>query len=377
MYAVGLMSGTSLDGLDTVLVKIEGNYLDTQIEMLAFETFKFSKKLKEKIKQACDIQRSNTELICTLNFELGYFFAEGVKRICQKHDFPLTKLDFIASHGQTIFHIPEAANNLWRSTLQIGEPAVIAYETKTKVVSNFRPKDMVVNGQGAPLVPYSEFILYGNKGKNFLLQNIGGIGNVTFIPNNGTLTDIFAFDTGPGNMIIDEFMRYFYQKEYDEDGAVASTGNVDTNLLNYLKNNDYFSLKPPKSTGRELFGKQYVDKILQDFSAISAEDFITTATMFTAWSIINQYETFIFKKYKIDVIVLSGGGAYNKTLKKFIQGLIPQIEVLTQEELGYNSEAKEAIAFVILGNETLHNLPSNVPSVTGACESVILGQVTI
>lgn len=377
MYAVGLMSGTSLDGIDVVLAEITGTYTDTKLNMLAFETYHITAELKTKIKQACSVEHSNVALICSLNFELGYLFAESVKGICKMHNFPLTKLDFIASHGQTIFHIPEKSEAFACSTLQIGEPAIIAYETGVKVISNFRTMDMAAGGQGAPLVPYSEFILYGNKGKNLLLQNIGGIGNVTFVPANGVLDDVFAFDTGPGNMIIDELMLQLYRKNYDKDGAIAALGQIDEKLLQQMQQEPYFKLQPPKSTGRELFGAQYVEKLLLEHANISPQDFITTATMFTAWSIADQYQCFVFPKHDIDAVVLSGGGAYNQTLKRFITQLLPNIEVLTQEDLGHSSDAKEALAFIVMGNETLNHNPSNVPSVTGANEQVVLGQITL
>ena len=376
MHAIGLMSGTSLDGLDVVLAEITGTGTETQLEMLAFESFEMPLTLKESIRQACDIRKSNVELICSLNFELGTFFAEGVKKLCALHNFPLEKVDFIASHGQTIFHIPEQTATTYRSTLQIGEAAVIAYETGCKVISNFRVMDMAAGGQGAPLVPYSEYILYGNKEKNYLLQNIGGIGNVTFIPGKGTLDDVFAFDTGPGNMIIDELMQRFYQQSYDKDGIVAQSGQVQQALLEYMQTNPYFVIQPPKSTGRELFGSQYVDALLLKFPEIHHADLITTATMFTAWSIADQYKRFVLPKHIIDAVVLGGGGAYNPTLRQFLATLLPNIPVLIQEELGYDSSAKEALAFIVLGNETLHKQTANVPSVTGAKAHVVLGQIT-
>ena len=377
MYAIGLMSGTSLDGLDVAIAEINGVGITTNLQLIAMENVDLPPKLKERIKQACDIEQSNVELICSLNFEIGKFFAEGVKQACQKNNIPLAQIDFIASHGQTIYHIPQQRDDVIPSTLQIGDSAVIAYETKTQVISNFRTMDMAAGGQGAPLVPYSEFILYGNKGKNLLLQNIGGIGNVTFVPAKSTLDAVFAFDTGPGNMIIDELMLQLFNKTYDKDGKTAQAGQVNQALLSYMQDNKYFDLNPPKSTGRELFGAQYVQTLCQKFPDLPKVDYITTATMFTAWSIANQYQRFIFPKQQIDAVILSGGGAYNKTLRANLQQLLPQLEVLIQEDVGYDSNAKEALAFIILGNETLNHRPSNVPSVTGAKEHVILGELTI
>ncbi|MEH6868732.1 anhydro-N-acetylmuramic acid kinase, partial [Priestia megaterium] len=204
MYIVGLMSGTSLDGIDAALIIVENSGTDTKLKVIEFITYPFSKEIENEIKLALSLEKSNVQLICSLNFKLGKLFAEAVKKVCEKAKFPLEKLDLIGSHGQTIYHQPMKEANFVPSTLQIGEPAVIAYETNTTVISNFRTMDMAAGGQGAPLVPYTEYILYKDKQKGRLLQNIGGIGNVTVLPKGALLNDMYAFDTGPGNMNIDE-----------------------------------------------------------------------------------------------------------------------------------------------------------------------------
>lgn len=204
MYAVGLMSGTSLDGVDAALVQIEGSGYESKVTLLHFITVPFSTQLKKEIEQALSFEYSNVQLICSLNFKLGYAFAGAVKKVCQEAGFSLEQIDVIGSHGQTIYHQPYASGSTAMSTLQIGEPAVIAYETKTKVVANFRVMDMAAGGQGAPLVPHTERILYSHDDRTRLLQNIGGIGNVTLIPPKKSPIPVVAFDTGPGNMMIDE-----------------------------------------------------------------------------------------------------------------------------------------------------------------------------
>ncbi|MGV8981102.1 anhydro-N-acetylmuramic acid kinase AnmK [Clostridium sp.] len=376
MFAVGLMSGTSLDGIDAALVQINGNYTDTVINLIGYVNMKMPEDIKDEIKAACSIDDSSSILICSLNFKLGYLFSDAVKEVCKKSNFPIEKLDFIASHGQTIFHIPKAHHTFACSTLQIGESSVIAYETNTTVISNFRVMDMAAGGQGAPLVPYSEFLLYRSPDKNRLLQNIGGVGNVTVIPKNADINDVFAFDTGPGNMIIDEICEKLFNLKYDSNGDIARSGKVDKGMLNDLMSHPFLMKSPPKTTGREEFGKQFTEDILRKYRNLSSETILATATVFTAKSIAHSYKTYIFPKLDVDEMIISGGGAYNSYLVELIKGELPQISVLTQEDLGYSSDAKEAIAFAILGNETLNNSFSNIPTATGAKSKVILGNIT-
>ncbi|MGE6376442.1 anhydro-N-acetylmuramic acid kinase AnmK [Peribacillus muralis] len=377
MYIVGLMSGTSLDGIDAALVRVNNGGLKTEIEMIDFITHPFPKDVEEEIIQSLSINTSNVQLICSLNFKLGKLFSEATKEVCQKAGLPLKDLDLIGCHGQTIYHQPLQEQNMVPSTLQIGEPAVIAYETNTPVISNFRTMDMAAGGQGAPLVPYTEYVLYRSESKGRLLQNIGGIGNVTVLPKQATLDDMYAFDTGPGNMIIDEVCRQLFHSKYDEGGEIAKQGHVNEELLSHCLSHPYIMSHPPKSTGRELFGKQYVENLLKKFETVPGQDILTTVTMFTAKSIVENYRAFILPKTEIEEVIIGGGGSYNNTLIEMIQSLLgDSITVLTQEELGYSSEAKEAVAFALLANETFQGKPSNVPSATGAKKAVILGNIT-
>ncbi|SCC43667.1 anhydro-N-acetylmuramic acid kinase AnmK [Bacillus mycoides] len=377
MYIVGLMSGTSLDGIDAALVRVNNSGVRTEIDMIEFLTYPFPKDVEEEIIQSLSVDTSNVQLICSLNFKLGKLFADATKEVCKKAKLPLEQLDLIGSHGQTIYHQPLQEQNWVPSTLQIGEPSIIAYETNTTVISNFRTMDMAAGGQGAPLVPYTEYILYRSETKGRLLQNIGGIGNVTILPKQASLNDLYAFDTGPGNMIIDEVCRQLFSVEYDEGGNLAKQGKINEQLLSYCINHPYIMSPPPKTTGRELFGKQYVDILLNKFNSLSSHDIVATITMFTAKSIVENYCKFIFPQVKIDEVIVGGGGSYNKTLLNMIQSLLGEsIQVYTQEELGYSSEAKEAVAFALLANETYHGNASNVPNATGAKDAVILGNVS-
>ncbi|GCF71813.1 anhydro-N-acetylmuramic acid kinase [Bacillus paranthracis] len=378
MYIAGVMSGTSLDGIDVALVRIEGSGVDSKVKLIHFTTVPFRNDIKSEIQQALSIENSNVQLICSLNFKLGLCFANAVKEVCKEANFSLEQLDLIGSHGQTIYHQPEQDGNRIPSTLQIGEPAVIAYDTNTTVISNFRTMDMAAGGQGAPLVPYSEIILYRHTTKNRLLQNIGGIGNVTVIPSQKSDQNVIAFDTGPGNMIIDEVCQRLFQLPYDQNGNIAKQGVVVEEILTYCMNHSFLKMNPPKSTGREQFGEEFVSQLLKRYEKYSKENILTTVTMFTASSIVHHYKEFILPYYEIDEVILGGGGSYNNTLVEMIRyGLKDEkCTIFIQEDIGYSSEAKEAIAFAILANETYHRNPSNVPSATGAKKSVVLGNVT-
>lgn len=378
MYVAGVMSGTSLDGIDVALVHIEGSGVGSKVELIHFTTVPFSNDIKNEIQQVLSIENSNVQLICSLNFKLGLCFAKAVKEVCNEANFPLGQLDLIGSHGQTIYHQPKQDGNMISSTLQIGEPAVIAYETNTTVISNFRTMDMAAGGQGAPLVPYSEIILYRHSTKNRLLQNIGGIGNVTVMPSHLSDKSVIAFDTGPGNMVMDEVCQRLFQLPYDQNGEIAKKGVVVDEILTYCMNHPFLKMHPPKSTGREQFGEEFVSELLKRYEKHRKENILTTVTMFTASSIVHHYKEFILPYYEIGEVIVGGGGSYNSTLVEMIRyGLKDEkCKIFIQEDIGYSSEAKEAIAFAILANETHHRNPSNVPCATGAKKSVILGNVT-
>lgn len=375
MLAVGLMSGTSLDGVDAVLCEISGSGLTTEIKELAFETYPFPVELRVLVQRIAENQPIGIAEICSVNFELGRLFADAVLAVCSSYGIESSELGFIASHGQTVYHIPKQQGELVASTLQLGESAIIAYECQCPVISNFRTMDMAAGGEGAPLVPFSEYILYRSEDKAIALQNIGGIGNVTIIPKNAKLDQVFAFDTGPGNMMINDAMEHLYHKSYDDRGAVAARGKLIVELVNELKAHPYLQVVPPKSTGREEFGSDYTVTILEKYQAFPPEDIIATLTWFTAYSIAFSYQNYVLPEHQLSEVILAGGGVHNLTLLKMIQDHMPEVKVVTQEEKGHSSDSKEAVAFVILGNETLNRRTSNVPSATGAREEVVLGNI--
>lgn len=372
-YAVGLMSGTSLDGIDAALVEIKGSGTETSCTLIHFVTLEIPKEIRQRILRASVPETSRVDEICSLNFELGHLFNDATTKVLTESNFK-GSLDFVASHGQTLYHLPNPSNQLMKSTLQIGDPSIIAFHHKVPVVFNFRVMDIVAGGDGAPLVPYSEFLMYREKHKTVLLQNIGGIGNVTVIPKNAQLDDLYAFDTGPGNMMMNAATSHYHNELYDKNGLHAKKGTLIEALYQKLLNHPYLKLEPPKSTGRELFGEHLVSKLYKE--GYDADDVIYTLTKFTAHSITDAYKRFIMPKHTIDKVIIGGGGAYNPVLLEEIRMMLPDdIMVCTQEDLGFSSDAKEAIAFAILGNETLAGRSSNVPSATASKEHMILGQI--
>lgn len=381
---VGLMSGTSVDGVDAALVKIHGNGMDTKTEMIAFKNYPYDEQVRKRIFELFVPGTSTVDKICHMNFLLGEIFARAALDIIAEAGYTPEDIDIIGSHGQTIYHMPNPIDDSGynvRSTLQIGESAVIAERTGIITVDDFRVRDMAAGGQGAPLVPYTEYMIYRDKNKNIALQNIGGISNVTVIPVNCSMDEVFAFDNGPGNMVIDEVVKRITNgnQNYDKDGQMAGKGTINGMLLDYLMDDKYFRLPLPKTTGREYFGSAYVDRLMNRARElnIEREDLVATVTALTAKSIADSYKYYILDKYRLDRVIIGGGGSYNKTLLKFIKGYLKNIEVITQENLGFSSDAKEAVAFAILANEAINGYANNIPKVTGAKRPVVMGKIVI
>ena len=372
--AIGIMSGTSLDGIDVVITEISGTGIETEVCVINAKTYQYDSLLLKKIKQLIDLKTSTADILCSVHFELAEAYSNYVKDLCSESQIKFQDVSFIASHGQTIYHIDRDSNHLRKSSLQLGDGSVLANLTGITTVSNFRTADIAVGGTGAPLVPYADFVLFRDSRNNRLLQNIGGIANVTILEKACRLEDVYAFDNGPGNMMIDEAMLKLYKKKYDNNGDVGRSGNVITSLFSELMSHKYLKQQPPKSTGRELFGVQYTDVLLDKYSKHKNEDIICTLTHFTAKSISDSYHNFI-KLEEAPTVIVSGGGAMNKYLLELIQSY-SGYQVKTLEDYNMDSNYKEAIAFVILGNETIHHQPSNVLKATGAKKYVILGQIS-
>jgi len=374
--AVGIMSGTSLDGIDICLAEIDGSFLQTKVKVLAFETYPIETNLMKKIKDAMKEDTCTPQLISSLNMELGYAFGDAVLALCKSHGIDSNDLFFVASHGQTIWHINEDDGEYIKSSLQLGDGSAIASKVKTTVISNFRTADIAAGGVGAPLVPYVDYVLFSDSKKTRALHNLGGISNMTVLKAGGSLDEMIAFDTGPANLMIDYAMMTLFGKSYDQNGYTASQGKVIQPLHQLLMAHPYLDQKPPKSTGRELFGDAYTKDILEIFKDEKKEDLVRTFTEFTKDSIVKAYKDFVMKDLKLDEIIFSGGGAYNRFLIDAIKKELNDVSIMTLEELGYDSKAKEALAFLILGNETMNHKPSNAIKATGAKRQTILGQVS-
>lgn len=369
--AIGLMSGTSADGIDVALVEIVGRSEMVKTKLLAFHTFPFDSDFQERI---LGLGSARAEEICEMNFLLGGIFGKTVLDFLQMCKVPPPEVDFIGSHGQTVCHIsghPRRQN----STLQIGEGAVIAARTGILTICDFRPADIALGGTGAPLVPYTDYQLFRKRGKIRALVNIGGIANVTVVPEQWE--DVLAFDTGPGNMIMDGFMnlRSKGKRRWDPEGKVAGQGKVNPNLLGEWMEHPYFSRKPPKSTGRETFGESFIKKIWNQRKGIPFPDLMATANYFTAASIYRGFQEFIFPFFQIDEVYISGGGLHNRTLVKNLKEIFCPIPVWPVDVLGIHGDAKEAMAFALLADATLRGFCSNAPRATGAQRPAILGKI--
>ena len=372
----GLMSGTSADGVDVAIADISVS----AVSVVAFDTYAYPASVTEAVFDIFEKQAATIEDICHLNFVIGEVFADSIIKLCKNKNVSIDSIDLIGSHGQTIFHNPKGkkfGRKLIRSTLQIGEPSVIARRTGITTVADFRPKDIAANGQGAPLVPFTDYFLFRDKVRDRAIQNIGGIANVTYLPANCNLQNVTAFDTGPGNMVIDHLVSLISKgkQKFDKNGKIASRGNVNKNLLEQTLRNPYFRRKPPKTTGREEFGNKFSEAFFQKASKqrLTNEDIIATATALTAESIAYAYRHFLSKMP--DEMILCGGGCRNITLVKMLQEKLREVKILTTDDFGINPDAKEAVSFAVLAFAAIKGRTNNVPGATGAEKELILGKI--
>lgn len=380
MTVIGLMSGTSGDGITAAVTKIAGNYATTELSVVSYETYLYDKDFRQRIFDIFDPETSSVNAICEMNFEIGQKLAEAALNVAKKAGVSMSEVDLIGSHGQTIYHIPRPPEkgNV-RSTLQIGEPAVIAQQTGVLTIADFRKMDVAAGGEGAPLVPYVDYILFSKRGKGMTLQNIGGIGNVTYIPPGAKEDDVIAFDTGPGNMVVDMLVQLYTESRlgYDSEGSMALRGKVNDRMLDELMNMPFFRMRPPKSTGRELFGKDFVFSFKRkaDDLHLNPEDAIATATALTVESIAKSYEDYVIPHGKVEEVYVAGGGMRNKTMMSWLGKRLGGLPVRSFDELGVQSEAREAAYFAVLANEFIHGNYSNLPNATGAKARTILGSM--
>jgi anhydro-N-acetylmuramic acid kinase len=372
-----LISGTSLDGIDVAVCRIDGHAQDATIDLLAFDTVAYPDAVRAELLRLYDEQENAVARVCALNVVVGEAFADAARTVLDGAGIDGDLVEVIGSHGQTIWHQPEGdpENTLIvPSTLQIGEAAVIAAKVGAPVISDFRVADMAVGGQGAPLAPYLDWAIFSDPKLNRCVQNIGGIGNVTWVPAGGKLDEVVAFDTGPGNMLIDALVTRMTSGEqtYDRDGEIGASGKVDYDLLAELMRDPYLDEQPPKSTGREYYGTEIVEEILAHHRLDA--DLIATATAFTAHSIADQYGRFL--PGQPDEVYVNGGGARNPLLMRMLADALDGPTVRTTDELGVNADAKEAMAFALMAHDSLAGLPTNIPGATGASRPVVLGKLT-
>src|ERR1035437_5124984 len=373
------MSGASADGIDAVVAEIVGSGRQLRARVLAHVHRPFSPIMRQRILRLC--LHGTVAEICELNFVLGEQFARAALAAIRRAKRKPGDIAGIGSHGQTIHHLPNARTP---STLQIGEAAVIAERTGITTVADFRVRDMAAGGEGAPLVQYMDWALFTDQSKPRIVQNIGGIGNLTFLPPSAELDQVIAFDTGPGNMVMDALVTTLTQgkQTFDRDGRWAARGSVSEALLAELMAHPFLRRHPPKTTGREEFGEVFVQRMLTSARRLRLrpEDVVATATAFTAESIANAYRRFVFPKLTAGgrgalQIIPGGGGAKNPTLRRMLAARIGAGELLTHEDFGIANAAKEALAFAILAHETLLGKPGNVPNATGARRPVVLGKI--
>lgn len=378
MKVVGLMSGTSGDGVDAALVDIRGSGHALKVKPLAFVSCPYPADLQQRVLAVS--ARGTVSEICHLNVVLGEWFAKAALRVIKQAGLEPAKIDLIGSHGQTIHHLPNVVDEPGigsvRSTLQIAEPAIIAERTGIATVANFRPRDMAAGGQGAPLTPYVHYVLLRDKKRSRLVVNLGGISNVTYLPAGKGLDAILAFDTGPGNMVMDGLMRRLTKGRdtMDRGGKLAAKGKVAIGLLAKLLAHPYLKRNQPKSTGREEFGDAFVEQILaaQKAHRLKSEDVLATCSLFTAITLGSARR---WLGGPVDEVLVGGGGVRNRALMSNLSSVFSPVPVRTFEAAGWQSKAFEAAAFAVLAYQTFHGECANVPSVTGATHPVVLGTI--
>ncbi|MFQ5881685.1 MAG: anhydro-N-acetylmuramic acid kinase [Candidatus Methylomirabilales bacterium] len=378
---MGLMSGTSADGIDAALVEITTEVHYPGVKLLHFESRPYPLGIRDRILHLPANPDALRE-ICHLNVLLGELFAQAALDLLKAADSSPAEVALIGSHGQTICHLPAPViegDLVLRSTLQIGEPSVIAEQTGLCTVADFRPRDVAAGGEGAPLTPYPHYLLFGHPERCRVVLNIGGICNLTFLPPGAPFTEISAFDAGPGNVLIDGMVRRLSGgvMDYDADGAWAASGRVTQALLQRLLGHPFFRRPPPRSAGQEEFGPRMVDELLveADQRGIPPNDLAATLSAFSVEAVVGSLETHIFPRRTVDEILLCGGGVRNRWLREALEARLAPCRVLITDEIGFPAQGVEAASFAVLAYLTFTGQPGNLPTATGARQAVILGKI--
>lgn len=383
-FVVGLMSGTSVDGIDAALTRIQGPAEAPRVGLLAFENAPYPKEVRERIFRLFQPEQATVGRVGEMNFLLGELFAEAALSVVRKAGFRPEDIDLIGSHGQTVYHHPEQVSLsgfTFGYTVQIGEGAVIAERTGVPCISDFRVADMAAGGQGAPLVPFTEYLLYRRPRETVLLLNLGGVANITVLPAGCGPEDVSAFDTGPADMVIDGLMETLFRLPMDRDGRTAAGGKINGKMLDRMLRDPYFAAPPPKTTGRERFGSGYVGRVLSymESNGVAPADGVATAAMLTARSVAEAYRRFIAPRCAASELIASGGGSYNPYLMGLLKNEMAKagVRVSAQEEIGQNGDAKEAVAFALLADRAALGLPNCLPGVTGARSAAVMGKLSL
>ncbi|MCW5981232.1 MAG: anhydro-N-acetylmuramic acid kinase [Bryobacteraceae bacterium] len=377
MRVAGIMSGTSLDGIDVAIMDIRGSGWKMKASVVAFGGVPYPARVREALLGVSN-REAHVGAVARLNVLLAELYAEAVFAVARRNRIAVKSLDLIGCHGQTIFHDGAGARFLGRTvaaTLQIGDGSLLAERTGVPVISDFRTRDMAAGGRGAPLVPFVDYLLFRDPRLGRVALNIGGIANLTAIPAGGAPEDAIAFDTGPGNMVIDALARRHSKGKlaYDRDSRIAARGRVDESLLRRLLADRFYRQPPPKTAGREQYGAEFLERLPP---AMRIEDAMATETALTAASIAMGIDRFVRPRMRVDELIASGGGVRNPRLMAYLAGFLPGVRIRTSSEFGIDADAKEAIAFAILAYESLHGRPSNLPSATGARGPVVLGKLS-
>jgi anhydro-N-acetylmuramic acid kinase len=378
---IGMMSGTSCDGVDLALVDINGSGTSSSFKLLHSYHKTYTSEQRSYILEALEQEKANLKEISQLNFYLAKIWSEAVIEVIDESKLDIKDIDIIGSHGHTFYHAPKVESFVDQqvsSTFQLGDPAVIAQLTGIVTIGDFRVADVALGGQGAPLVPYVDWLIFSKLKKNVLILNIGGIANFTFVPADAEKTKVQAFDTGPGNMVIDQLMERLYELPMDKNGEKAFLGQFSEKLFDYIVKLDHYpQLIPPKSTGREHYGKEFVLSILKKAlrRRIPEPDVIHTLSKYTAYTIWQAAKNFI--GHDIDELYVGGGGSHNKFLMKALEDYFIGVKVKRTGTIGISEDFKEAICFAILANELVHGNRSNLPGVTGASNPAFLGKICL
>ena len=378
----GIMSGTSVDGIDVAVARISGGGRGTRVEVVAYTETYYPEEVQQLVFSNAEASTSNVNDICVLHTAIAHLYADAVKELCEEAGMNVQSIDLIGIHGQTIHHLPEPTQigrHLVRSSLQIGSGPTLAALLGVPVLSDFRAADLAVGGQGAPLVPYVDYLLFRSSEEHRVMVNIGGISNITWLGAGCSEDDVIAFDAGPGNMIVDALVRKLYGREYDEGGAIARSGRVNPDLLAWMRGHEFFRLEPPKTAGREIFGTEFVGNFLQIATELDVQapaDMIATASECTVQSIVGAARAINPKSESFD-LYLCGGGARNQFFREGLTFSLPHARMKQLSELGVDADAKEAVSFAVLANEWLQGNAANMPRVTGARRKVILGCLSL